>query len=417
MDRRSFFKSLWPSIRDLEQQQNYLIRNNTPLNQEGRENLAGLAKLTSKTFRMLAQYDSKDNLVGPLREFWDGFAENGPSDMMDDFAAVALGVPREPRNANTMSSGLLRQIIFNEIMRAYRRRLAPLEVFAHTFNSVPLAGTDIVQVPYYPLDAVGSQEFIAANGYQITPNATTSAIGNIQVGGMGAGVAPGRGRKYKGLQFSAYEILRQPWLNIQMLSRLAGEQLALDIVTDVIGTQVIHANFGDALFSGPPAALNGDWVNLEAQVYCNRADWPEAARSIVLDSSYFAGLMEDEDLKSFIHYGGAEVVRNAEFKGVYSFERIIQNPRLPASPDGNLKGWISWPSAVLVATANCMPGPGEAHRMLMNHLVVDDQSGMAFAYKRWGDPMFSTDYEIIECSYGSSPGDLARLKRIVAFGI
>ena len=48
--------------------------------------------------------------------------------------------------------------------------------------------------------------------------------------------------------------------------------------------------------------------------------------------------------------------------------------------------------------------------------MVDEDTGLAFEYKYWGDLNADSDREIIESNYGSGLGELAALKRLVANG-
>ena len=186
-------------IKNLRKPAEYYSRNGTlPERLQDRMIIGQNSKTIAKKIGALKTYDKKTGeLTGPLREAWDRFEIGGQ------------------RNANTMGAGLLRQVILSEVMRAFRRAFTPMTYYSHNFGNVPLEGTDVVQVPYYPLATTQSTEFLYANGYQVAPNAQTLSK-NLTVGGIGNGVASaGSGRKYQSLQFSAYEIRRQPWLDIQ----------------------------------------------------------------------------------------------------------------------------------------------------------------------------------------------------------
>jgi ATP-dependent protease ClpP protease subunit len=201
---------------------------------ETRKVIAARSRQISALINRQKKFEGKGRnamLVGPLRDAWDSWA---------------AGV----QNANTMSADLLRQVILSEIMRAFRREFSSLDLFAHNYKDVALQGTDKVEVPYYPLDQVASTEFVQANGYVMGANAVTNSK-EIQVGGKGDGVASsGRGRKYKPLQFSAYEIARQPWLNIAQLVVMAAEQLAIDVRETSLAHTSKQANFGNAIWTG-----------------------------------------------------------------------------------------------------------------------------------------------------------------------
>lgn len=349
-------------------------------------------------------------LVGPLRDAWDAWAS---------------GV----QNANAMSADLLRQIILSELMRAFRREFASLSLFAHNYKDVALQGNNKVEVPYYPLDTVASTEFIQANGYVINPNAVTSSK-EILVGGIGDGVStPGSGRKYKGLQFSAYEISRQPWLNMAQNIIMAAEQLAIDVRADIIGARIKQANFGNAIWSGAAGGFDSSVVSQYLQNAAIKAFWPLGMRNMVLTPDFYTTLAADPYVKAFMNIGSTDTIREGRIGGLYGFKDTMYDALLPvqnfiaggsgtvtAGPDLNLAGWICYPSAVLIATAPIMPGPATMRLLAAYEQVTDDQTGLTFSYQYSGNVLGSVDNEIIECCYGSGLGELAALKRIVSAG-
>jgi hypothetical protein len=45
-------------------------------------------------------------------------------------------------------------------------------------------------------------------------------------------------------------------------------------------------------------------------------------------------------------------------------------------------------------------------------VVTDPDTGLSFEYRYWGDATQDVDREVIECNYGSAPGEGAALLRI-----
>jgi len=350
-------------------------------------------------------------LTGPLRNSWD---------------AWAAGI----QNANTMSASLLRQVILSEMMRAFRREFASLNIFAHNYKDVALQGTDKVEVPYYPLDQVASTEFTQAAGYVLAANAQTSNK-EIIVGGIGDGVASsGRGRKYKPLLFTAYEMARQPYLNIAQNITLAGEQLAIDIRGDILGTHIKAANFGNAIWQGAAGAFDKSAFTNYLLNAALKAFWPQAGRNAILTVDFYTNLLGDPGLQRVNEAGDSDALRSGIIGRLLSFNSVNYDALLPvanfirggdgavtAGPDLNLAGFIAYPSAILIATAPIMPGPATMKLLASYEQVTDDQTGLTFSYQYFGDVKGSQDGEIIECTYGSGLGELAALKRIVTAGV
>jgi ATP-dependent protease ClpP protease subunit len=407
---------------------NYLARNSRgPENMAERIAIGSNSKNVARLINRLKKYDRTSNktrsgvsgmtdelpeMIGPLREAWDKFASGSG-----------------PRNANTMSAPLLRQVILSETMRAFRRQFASLEIFAHNFQSVPLEGTNYIEVPYYPLDTVASTEFTYANGYVVAPNAQTLNK-QIYVGGKGDGVAtPGSGRKYKALQFSAYEIRRQPWLDVQKLSVMAGEQLAIDVRGDIFAANINAANFAQAIWTGAANGFDHTVVGNVLLQAAIAAFWPLRGRNVVLAPSYYTNLAIDPAITPLLAIGTTDVLREGIVGGLYGFENIIHDPKIPvanyirggdgavvAGTDPNLAGFMAWPSAVLIATAPIMPPPGVLKKLVAYEQITDDQTGLAFTYQFFGNELANVDNEIIECTYGSGVGELAALFRLTSAG-
>jgi ATP-dependent protease ClpP protease subunit len=342
-----------------------------------------------------------------------------------DSMNIVDDVQNGPYGSVTVSSDLQRQVIMSEAMRAFRRRLLPLMSFGHTFNDVPLQGNDEISVPYYPLYTTGSSRFVApgaagaaagTTGYQFT--GTDQAFRKlITVGGAGPAVkVAGQDRAYQALTYSAYLLRRQPWVDIQRLAVMRAEQLAFDILNDVVTAWVLPANFGNAVWSGLPAGFD-DRTVAYLQGVADKADWPEAMRMLVIGTDYYTNLAQSPYVKAYLNIGDVQTIREGKIGGLYQFEDTIGNPRIPVTASGNLVGWIAYPSAVLVATSPILPGPGEMRLMVSYDLVVDDQIGLTFEYKYWGEPWNNVDREIIESNYGSGLGEQAALKRLVANGV
>lgn len=384
------------------------IRGDSAPRDEVRKAIAQSSKQISSLINRMKKFDASGTLVGPLR---------------DAFDARAAGV----QNANSMSANLLRQVILSEIMRAFRREFATLSLFSHNYKDVALQGTDKVEVPYYPLDTTASTEF---NGtYTVTPNATTSAK-EIVVGGTSAGTATsGSGRKYKALGFSAYEIARQPWLNIAQLVVMAAEQLAIDVRADILGTHIKAANFGNAIWTGASGAFDKSVFTNYLLNAAIKAYWPMSQRNCVLTPDFFTNLIGDPGLQRANEAASDESLRNGIISRLLSFGSVGYDALLPvanfirggdgtvtAGSDTNLAGFIAYPSAILIATAPIMPGPATMRLLASYEQVTDEQTGLTFSYQYFGNILGSQDAEIIECSYGSGLGELAALRRITTSG-
>lgn len=316
------------------------------------------------------------------------------------FIQKFAGRLQEIWNTNTIDSTLKQDVILQDIIRDFAKRLLPLRAFSTVFQNVPLAGTKTVQVPYYDLDSTASVAFVAATGYTFG-NTTTDNRPII----VGLGATDG-GRYFQSMSFTSEELNFQPYFNVVQLARMKAEKLAYDIVTAVLGV-VTATNFGAASITKQAALFDTqDIADLKAA--CKA--FPEVGRSLMLDSSYDAALLKDEAIKGAMNFGGPEAIRDGRVPRIFGFD-YYENPNIPGNSE-NLVGFACHQSAILFASAPCPPIEEVRKAGVTYQLVVDPQTGVAFEYRAYGDGQMDTAYQTIECSYGWAKGCGNALKRI-----
>lgn len=301
-------------------------------------------------------------------------------------------------NANTVDAGLKRQVILNDIMRAYKRRIIALNAFSTVFANVPLLGTAKINVPYYALHTVSSTDWNAANGYVFNGNSAT-AMKEITIDK----------RKYQPFDFSSEEFRRQPFFNVQQQAALRAEQLGIDVWTDVMSV-FTAANFGAIVKTEPAAAFDTDDI-VDIGVICDQADWPEAMRTMLLDSAYAGNVLKDLQ-KVALQGGNDQMLRTGAIGRISEFE-IFKCPRIPTN-SANIVGMAVHPSAVLVATSPIQPAPGVLKNLVAYDVVTDPETSISFEYRYWGTPQTDKDYETIEANYGYAAGEAAGAKLIAS---
>jgi len=321
-------------------------------------------------------------------------------------------------NLNAIDSALQRQVILQDMIRAYAIILLPLSQFSTVYSNIPLEGTDKVEVPYFPLQTTASTSFVKGTGYTTSSDWTENSR-EIAVGGDGSTAAAAnqaRDRKYQMINFDSYDLRRQPYLNLVQLFVMAAQKLAVDVFTDIVKSVVTAANFGASVKAVAAAAFSADDVaDLDASA--TGRNWPQAGRSMALDHLYYAPLLKDQSFKAYLSYGNADAIQTGRIKSAYSFENIDKVPNLAAnySPAGeNLVGWITHKSAVLAAFANIMPSPAVRILNEIFEIVTDEQTGISFAHRRFGDAVKDRTFEVAESSYGAGKGVDAALGRITS---
>jgi ATP-dependent protease ClpP protease subunit len=296
---------------------------------------------------------------------------------------------------NTIAAGLQRQVILQEIVRAFAAVIFPLRAFSTVFSNIALQGTDKINVPYYDLETAASTDWVAANGYVIgTTNSDTREIAVDK-------------RKYQAMSVSSSLLRRQPFLNVMQLMMLKAEKLGVDVFKDVLSV-VTLANYGAAAVAEAASAFDSDDV-ADLRGVANKAHWPEAGRSLIIDSDYDTNLTKDPSVKSALAFA-SNVAQTGKIPKISGFD-YYQSPNIPDNAQ-TLKGMIVMPSAILVATSPVQPSDEVRSALSAYEIVVDPSTGIAFEYRRYGDPQMDVGAETVECNYGFAKGNDKALKRI-----
>jgi ATP-dependent Clp endopeptidase proteolytic subunit ClpP len=404
-------KELQPNRIPVNQVENWIKR---AMNDEGvLEDLAALPVQNVGEEPVVAEItgdsvsDVQKHIVRNSHEIGQAFLQNKVKvDTMRDAAIAVANAYEKNRtkllgvfNTNTIATELKRQVILQEVMRAYKRKIIQLSAFSTVFANVPLLGTNKINVPYFPLYTSASKDYVANDGYVFDKNTEIQAK-EITV----------NKRKYQPFNFSSEELARQPYFDPTRLAALMAEQLGVDVFNDVLSV-VTLANFGAAVKSEPAAAFDVNDV-IDIADACDIAEWPETGRTLILDSTYCANLLKSEDVKHFDKSGSQDALRRGVVGNLAGFD-IMKSTRIPSN-DENLEGMAVHMSAIIVATSPIAPAPGVRSKLLRYELVVDPDTGIAFEYRYGADEWKDMDRETIEANYGYAVGESAALKRITS---
>lgn len=323
-------------------------------------------------------------------------------------------------NSNTIDSGLQRQVILQDMLEAYAIVFARLDAFSTIYNSVPLEGTDKIDVPYFPLQSNAAVQFVSGTGYttardwtQQKKEITVGGDGDASTSGASATTGTAKDRLYMAINFRSYDLRRQPYLNLVKLFQQAANKLAIDVITQIVSRVITAANFTTVAKTVASAAFVGDDV-ADLRAAATQAYWPEMSRYLILDDTYYTSLLKDTDFKHQYSYGTTDPLHLGRIPQAYGFEFILDWANLTNYVEAaqNLTGWINHKSAVLVATSPIMPTEDVRILMTRYDVVVDPKTGMAFEYRRFGNTTTDQTTELIECSFGAAVGVATALQRI-----
>lgn len=300
-----------------------------------------------------------------------------------------------------LAAGLQVTEILDSALLAFRKQILPLRLFANAWRKqqAPLLRGDTMKVPYYPLEAVASKDWVPATGYDFTnagPNADTRDIAVNK-------------RKYQPLVTTSAELSRYNFDPVQ-LGTQKGRRLALDVVSDILSC-VTLANFGAAAFVGASSTFDADDV-VDLQTAANLASWPEEMRSLILATDYYGSLLKDNAIQAANAYGSTDPIREGKLARLSGFD-MVSATGVPANGQ-DLVGFCAYPSAILCGFSPIEPAESVRQQMSAYECVEDSETGIFIEYRAWGSPDSDQHKEVIECNYGYAVGEAAALKRITS---
>lgn len=299
---------------------------------------------------------------------------------------------------NTLDSALKRNVVLQEVIRAFAIKLRPLSAFSTVYSNVPLEGTDIISVPYFALHGTASTDWNAANGYVMADSAQSAKSITVNK------------RKYQPIRFDSSEMARWPALNIGQIAVMKAEKLAVDVFSDVLSV-VTLLNYGAAAFTG--AANTFDTADIaDLKAVADKAYWPTTGRGLLIKSDYDVNVLKDTAIKASYAFGSSEPITAGTIPRVFGFDYLVTES-IPANGE-NLVGMITVPSAILVATSPIMPNSEVRQQLSAYQVVTDPSLGVSFEYRRWGNADMDQRREVIECNYGYAVGEVAALERMVS---
>lgn len=302
--------------------------------------------------------------------------------------------------AITIPAALKRDLLLKSAMRVFKNRILPILAFATKFENKPLEGTNIIQVPYYPLATGASTDFVNGTGYT-TYQAQTIQTKNVTV----------NKRKYRALDLASVDYNRQPFLDFEKSIGLEAEKLADDVLADVFSI-VTAANYAATTTAAMAAsAFDADDALLLRRL-CNEANWPMPGRSLVLDATFEEYLLRDTRLQSVLTAGQTGAITEARLPRVAGFD-VYPVALLPQNGLEKIAGMAAIPSALFFASAPVTPHPVLLRNTVEYQAVTDPDTGLTLEYRMFGDPVKDTIVEVIEVNYGYAVGEAAALKRIV----
>jgi hypothetical protein len=298
---------------------------------------------------------------------------------------------------NTIDAELNLNAFLDAAINAFRAAVLPLTMFASTFRNVQLKGTDKVEVLYYPLDTTAAKDFDQEEGYVFDED-TNTAHREITI----------NKRKYVSMGLTGRDLSRIPLLNAEKLGALKGQNVAYQIIQDILSI-VTHVNYPTDAFVGASSGFDSDDVidirtAVQSLTTSGRpTPWPETGRGLMVNPAYDGALLKDTAFKAAYSLGTDHAIRTGRLPNIFGFD-YASSAAIPSNNE-HLVGFAAYMSAVLVAFSPIEP-PASVRKLLVDYRVTTDpDTGISLEYRQWGDPDFDMDKRVIECNYGFNKGE------------
>jgi len=298
--------------------------------------------------------------------------------------------------ANTIDSGLNGVVVSQRILDAFVGMFAPMKAFSTDFSPAPAERYDYVNVPVFSASTAATTKAIGS-AYTIQDQTLTKV--QVQLA------------THAYVSWYVDDVERAKSSALAMSNFYTQKAYALaKYVFQAIAAEITLANFGAASFSGAAANFTSDDV-LTIKDACDSANMPGAQRSLVLDSTYFNGLMRDNSIKDASAFGGSEAIRQGRIPSLFGFD-VYSSTLIPSNSE-NLKGFAAYPSALAIAMRYLEPDD-QGSVLIEKGPITHAETGITLGYKEWYDAAYAQRRAVLECLYGFETCETNALKRITS---
>lgn len=298
--------------------------------------------------------------------------------------------------ALSAASGLKLDTILRQGARALAKRLSPVLALSTVMRDQMLTETNVVKVPFYSLESLASKDF----------DGSYSFVGADGGPGSSKDVTVNK-RKYQPLEFTSKELRRNSVVDLNLVLQLKIEKLAEDVLNDIFSVVTI-ANFGAAIFTGAASTFDRDDA-VDLGVTVSQANWPNAGRSLILESAYVGALVKDMNA---VDTAQGDNLRTEGRIGRTGGWDLFEHPNMPTNVE-NRVGVALLPFALLTAFSPIEPAD-EVRDNMSDYRIYTEPNGLSLEYRSWGDPNSDTARRVIEVNYGKAIGDTAQGKILVS---
>jgi hypothetical protein len=277
------------------------------------------------------------------------------------------------------------KIFVQEALQAFTATLTPLNAFSRSYSSATARKGDAVSIPR--VDALTTTTFAYANNSNFPYETDGGTIGQITVSLDQHQIV--------GVDITDIQAANASSAEIVNFARQQGKALARKVLGNIWGI-VLTTNFGLGVITTLSVADIGRLAISGARTLFGKRNVPLGNESLVVNMDVYQNLLNDANISQAFQYGGSEAIREGRIPRLLGMN-VFSSNLLPGN-SLSLAGMIVHPDAIAVAVRTLQPQASEAY--LAVETAVDDETGLAFTYRRHFNPGRGKHYASFECLFG-----------------
>jgi hypothetical protein len=276
------------------------------------------------------------------------------------------------------------KIFTQEAMQAFTAELMPFNAFSHSLSGETRRKGDAISVPR--VDALSTTTFAYANNGGVPYEAEGGAINAITVNLDQHQIVS--------VDLTDVQVANNSAANIAIFARQQGKALARKVLANVWGL-LTTINFGNSLTLLGITSIGRLAVSGARTTFAKR-DVPMGSESLIVNMDVYQNLLDDANISQAFQFGGSEAIREGRIPRLLGMDVYASNV-FPLNGI-SLVGAIVHPDSIAVAVRTLEPQDSSAY--LAVETVVDDETGLAFTYRRHFNPGKGKHFASFECLFG-----------------
>jgi len=278
------------------------------------------------------------------------------------------------------------KIFVQDALNAFVATLLPLNGFSRSYSSQTARKGDVIAIPR--VDALSTTTFAYANnsGYPYETEGGTIATISLNLDQ----------HQVVGVDITDIQYASSSMAEISNFARQQGKALAKKVLQNIFSLLTIP-NYGAAVASASIADI-GRIALSGARTTMAKRDIPmDSVQSLIVNQDLYQTLLNDSNISQAFQYGGSEAIREARIPRLMGMN-VYDTNVLPLGGTLSLVGFIAHPDALAIAVRTLMPQDVGAYSAV--ETAVDDETGLAFTYRRHFNPGKGRHFASLECLFG-----------------